>query len=495
MEIKAFKEKVFSCGERWSSRLELPMEAELLIPDYQPPVFKIIKTIVLPVVLQKHTAERKLALEGYLRCCIFYQSEDGCKLCQIEQKLPFSKTLELPEGKFRDELIETCGEVEYMNCRATHSRRLELRGCYGLQLTAVPQLEKEVITQLAEGNLEQKTVTVNGLELLPCGDRVITCQEEVELNQIPGDVLYISGAAQIDEIQQIEDKAVIKGKILGEILYGMPEEKALRAKAFSVPLRQVADVPGLGENSVCQAAVEPISWTLEGRDNETADLTVTSMLRFRAWEPQEKMMVADAFSVTHQTQVTYANLCPERLFRRLDESIHCNTVVSIEETSQLLFRLVQAEPPELREGTLTGKGIVFLFLYNGTGEMECREQPYEYHWEQALPEKAELFASVLPGEISLHQSGNQVSLEFDLNLSGLLLETTPMPVLQSIEQGQPVEQQPDAPSLHIYYAQPGQSVFNIAKALGASPKTMLTCNGLTQDILEQNQHLLVPRAN
>ena len=33
-------------------------------------------------------------MEGYLRCTVFYQGEDGAGLCQTEQKLPFTKQLE-----------------------------------------------------------------------------------------------------------------------------------------------------------------------------------------------------------------------------------------------------------------------------------------------------------------------------------------------------------------------------------------------------------------
>lgn len=495
MDMKAFKETVYSCGDRWRSRLELPLEAELLIPDYQPPVFKIVKTLVLPVVLQKHTAEKKLALEGYLRCCIFYQSEDGCRLCQIEQKLPFSKTLELPDGIFRDELIETCGEVEYMNCRATHSRRLELRGSYGLQISAVPQVEKTVLTRLPEENLEQKITALSTLKLLPCADRVITCQEEIEAGQIPGDVVYISGSAQIDEIQKTSEKAVIKGKITGNIWVEQPEEKALKARSFSIPLRQVADAARLTEDALCQAEVEPIGWSLQSEENGGATLTVTAILRFKAWEAQVETVVEDAFSITRQTEAEYSCLCLEQLAQALDERLPCTVPVPFPEGSQLLLRLVQAEKPELREGALVGKGVLYLFLYNGTGEMECQERSFEYSWGQNLPEKAALYASLEPGEITAHKNGGQALVEFDLNLRGVLLESKPTSVLQSIAVGQPMEEAEDQPSLHIYYAQPGESAFSIAKGLSASPKTMMTCNGLTQDILEQPQRLLVPRAN
>ena len=73
MELKVFKDTVAAYGGRWETRLELPVETELLIPDYLPAVFKIVKCLVEPVLLQNHTAAAKWQGEGYLRCTVYYQ--------------------------------------------------------------------------------------------------------------------------------------------------------------------------------------------------------------------------------------------------------------------------------------------------------------------------------------------------------------------------------------------------------------------------------------
>lgn len=50
--LKAVTSPAAACGGRWETRLELPIETELLIPDYLPAVFKIVKCLVEPVVMQ-----------------------------------------------------------------------------------------------------------------------------------------------------------------------------------------------------------------------------------------------------------------------------------------------------------------------------------------------------------------------------------------------------------------------------------------------------------
>ena len=91
MELKIFRDTLPQAGTSCTVKAELPLETEILISDYLPPVFKLVKCFAKPVVLQKQLQPGRLTLEGYLRCTVFYQGEDGAGLCQTEQKLPFTK--------------------------------------------------------------------------------------------------------------------------------------------------------------------------------------------------------------------------------------------------------------------------------------------------------------------------------------------------------------------------------------------------------------------
>ena len=116
MELKVFRQAVQTCGTRWETRLELPVETELLVPDYQPAVFKIVKCLIEPVVLQNRVAGGRWQGEGYLRCTVYYQSDEaGCRLYRTEQKFSFEKTADLPEGQFPEGPARLWGELEYCN--------------------------------------------------------------------------------------------------------------------------------------------------------------------------------------------------------------------------------------------------------------------------------------------------------------------------------------------------------------------------------------------
>ena len=75
---------------RWETRQELPVETEILIPDYLPAVFKIVKCLLEPVIMQNSVVDRRWQCSGYLRCTVYYQSDEaGTRLYRTEQKYAF----------------------------------------------------------------------------------------------------------------------------------------------------------------------------------------------------------------------------------------------------------------------------------------------------------------------------------------------------------------------------------------------------------------------
>ena len=161
MDLKVFRDTVSVSQQLCDLTLEHPVETEILIPDYQPEIFKIVKSFVTPVILQKQVLGGKLTLEGYLRVSVLYQGEEDQSLCQVEQKLPFSKSVELKNGGYSSYRVSVHGESEYLNTRAINSRRIDVKGAYAFAVVASGQMEQEMVTALSGAGAQQKLVPVD----------------------------------------------------------------------------------------------------------------------------------------------------------------------------------------------------------------------------------------------------------------------------------------------------------------------------------------------
>ena len=70
----------------------------MLIPDYLPQVFKIVKRFVYLVVLQKQVTAGRLTVDGYLRC-VYITSPKGTKVQVPWNKAAVHKTGGCEAGK------------------------------------------------------------------------------------------------------------------------------------------------------------------------------------------------------------------------------------------------------------------------------------------------------------------------------------------------------------------------------------------------------------
>ena len=202
MELKIFRDTLPQGGAGCTVKAELPLETEIRISDDLPPVGKLVKCFVHPVVLQRQLQPGRLTLEGYLRCTVFYQSEAEKGLCQTEQKLPFTRQLELPELAFTAWTAVVEGQTEYLNTRAADPRRIEVRGAYGLVVTVHTQCKTEVITALADGGIEQQLRTLQGVRSVAVLDKLVTLEGELVFAKPPAAVLDITGNACVAEVDR-----------------------------------------------------------------------------------------------------------------------------------------------------------------------------------------------------------------------------------------------------------------------------------------------------
>ena len=504
MELKVFRDILYAGGGCCTVKAELPVEAEILISDYLPQVFKIVKCFARPVVLQKQLQPGRLTLEGYIRCTVYYQGEDGAGLCQTEQKLPFTKALELPEFAFTSWSAAVEGETEYINCRAVNPRRIEVRGAYALVASVSTQCSTEVITALADCGIQQRLEALRGVRRAAVLDKLIAADAPLQLDPAPAAVLDIAGSADVQEVKVLSGKAVAKGEIHALCAWRGKESPELHSQAVTIPFNQIMDVEGLTEDCRCVCAAEPVGFTLtEGEGGGPGRLSATAMLRLRAWRPYELNCAADAFSTQYEVECDSVPLTAEQLACVLDEraAVTCSGPLPDENTRLLAcfaaFGPVQAE----QRGdapVLTAKVQVTAFGQNSLDEIDS----YDKTAELVIPLPGAPVGELWPecwlsaGAVQADCTGGALEVTVQVRAQGAVLSRVQRPFLSGVRVGEALAPADPAISLRVYYAQPGEALFDIARQFHVSPGQMLEANGLDPDTrtLTAACRLLVPGA-
>ena len=502
MELKIFRDALPAAGTNCTLKAELPLETEILISDYLPPVFKLVKCFVRPVVLQRQLQPGRLTLEGYLRCTVFYQSEAEKDLCQTEQKLPFTRQLELPELTFTAWTAVVEGQTEYLNTRAADPRRIEVRGAYGLVVTVHTQCKTEVITALADGGIEQQLRTLQGMRSVAVLDKLVTLEGELVFAKPPAAVLDITGNACVAEVKLLAGKAVVKGELRVQCAWRAEGDTALQSQAAALPFQQVIDLEGITEDCHCLCVAEPVGFTLSQAESAAAQLTANVMLHLRAWRSYQLQVAVDAFSTRFETELTPQPLVTEQLLCTLNDTATATGSGPLPDAgAQLRACFVHYGPQQtVQKGegwVLAAKAVVTALAENTLGELESYEKTLEVAVPLPItsPEGTVLVSEcwLSTENVQCTCAGGTLEATITVRAEGTILGCTTSPVIGSITLGDPLPDTDPEIALRIYYAQAGEEVFAVARRFHVAPAQILAANQLEEELacLPQAQRLLI----
>ena len=506
MELKVFKDTVTAYAGRWETRLELPVETEILIPDYQPAVFKIVKCRIVPVILQNAVADGRWTAQGYLRCTVYYQSDEpGSRLWRMEQKLPFEKSAELPAGTCAEGAAAVDGEMEYCNCRAVSEHRIDLRGAYIVTVSLPTFHTGEVLTALADCGIEQRTAVLQGLQRIAAEEKTFTAQTGVSLQGgetvLDVDGTFVSGSA-VAGAGQLH----IQGTLRVQLCCQPPDSEQLTAFTKELPVQQTLELAAVQDNDRVLLWGDVPACTVSRDDAGQTMLAVTWRLHTEVWRQQTRTVVADAYSTVCQTQTVGT------VFRMLEETADLSGCVSVtveddlpQEDAQVLGCFVTLGAAGLAPGGETlqieGKGTAHVLCADERGELTCYDKPFVWQLGSGFsgkPEDCCLCLHAAAARIQSSKVGARLRVELDIETTGSLLQVQPMQLLTDVETG---EQYPaEDTALYLYYAQEGERIFDIAKRYHARAKDLAQANDMDcadtapQELTAQTAVLLIPAA-
>ena len=502
MELQVFRDTLSAAGSSYTVQAEIPIETEILISDYLPQVFKIVKCFVKMIVLQKQLQPGRLTLDGYLRCIVYYQGENGQALCQAEQKLPFTRQLELPAQECAGWSASVGGETEYLNCRAVNQRRVEVRGAWSISASVFTQIRQEAITSIADCGAQQKQVPLSGTRSVASLDKLITADNEFSLEAASAEVLDISGTAQVKEIKIISGKAVVKGEILAQLACRSAEGNALTGQKVAVPFQQILDVEGLAEDCRCFCVVEPAGFTVTAAEEteKLNRLAVSAMLHLRVFRNYELNIVSDWFSTQYEVETQQEEITAEALEKEIGETGTMEAQLLLpDEGAKVIASFASLAPQELlsEDGVnrLRLRGVLTVFCLNSLGEIEASEKTAELLTELPVAAAAEdlhveCWASVEEMECSSGAGAVQISAR--IRLDGFVMVRHHEKGLCDAQIGEPLKPNDPDVALRIYYARAGEDLFDIARRFHVSPAEMMRANSLGEERLSAASRLLVP---
>ena len=309
--------------------------------------------------------------------------------------------------------------------------------------------------------------------------------------------------AAVHECKLLTGKAIVKGQVYFHQIY---TDDVVDGNTypldFQLPFSQILDLDGASEGVPCVAHVTVLSDTqrcVDGPQGESRALEVSAKLlvQLQLYTPQSMPVVLDAYHGKCPADLETRELsCTARLGSRWETA---TLPMSLELPAQPLEEIVDVwvQPVALSgkvensKAILTGRSLISMVVRDTDGMLSYFERPEEYRLEYPCPgNEIQAHATVADwryrtadGKLEL-----QMTMVIGLEPAMRLAERVVTQVALHTDHPYP----PERATLKLYYADAGESLWDIGRHCHTSPQAIAAENNLTGDRLDNAAVLMVP---
>lgn len=514
MDFKVNREILGTNEVVYDGNQEQSVELDYILPDYFPDIFKLIKCQLEPRIVSSNVSGDKVAYELTVGIRILYYAEQSSAVQCIEQKMNYSKTIDL--GKTCDNPMASLrSKVDYVNCRVVNQRRLDLRGAISTKVKVNFEQKQQVISDAYGMNVQLKKKPVSYAANRLNASKRITVSEEFDLgyskpsiiNVIRTDAIVISNDKKV-----IANKLIVKGEVQINFLYSCKKDNSdsLEAMQFTLPYSQIMDMEGIDERYECIIDASAVSCDMiiksnSDGENKLIECELTLLINCMAIKNSTVDIVTDAYSLNYPCEYAVSNAriekCPKQIIENFvakaslaynDGEIDC--IYDAWAKAQNITSKVNAEKKSI---TIIGSVSYSVMAKsdNGTPIILENDVPFEYIISMdRLTDDSTFDAKAIVMSCSYNlASTNTVEIKAEIRICGNLYENTNCKVLSDITFDETRTKPRDGDyALKLYFANEGEDIWEIAKKYSTSVDAIMEENDLEEETLSQRGMILIP---
>lgn len=485
---------------------ENPFDLDIHLPEYYPDVQRILRCTVSPNIQSVSVSGDRIVVEGNGTLRMLYAAEDKT-IVAYEQSVPVSRTLHSP-ADLSGAAVSADGRTDFVNCRASGQRRVDVHGVISLHVCAFGKEEQTIVCDTESDQLQMKTEPVRMLSLTGIGERVFAMSEVVELGSEDPAVekmLRAQAALRVDSTKAVKDKLLVKGEAIVEWVYLPAEGGTPQRIRHSMPISQILETAGVSEDDTQDVTLQVQELTLTPKPDGSGDARLVDVaLRIRAHVRTGALVRADAVTDLYATSGDLRTAWADMELVTPIETIR--DTMSVRQTVELpggnASRILDVSTEQTIVDVRTGENGVeaacttslFILYIDADGEPAIAETKMDYLYSRhaAIPSeeiRCGIQVQIASGKASLEDAGAQVQIE--AVISGTVCAVETRRLLRSVQLLDAQEEESPA-AMTIYFADGGESVWDVARRYRTTTQAILEENDLTEDIIPDKRMLVIP---
>ena len=504
MDITLKKENYKILQTVKDNSIEECIEADFSLPEYMPEILRIIKSTAQPKVNSCKVVGERVTVDGECELRMIYSAEDG-GIYSFTQTKPFTRHCE--NNIFNDATDINCDvSVTYVNCRATNTKRAEIKAGIVIKINAFIE-EIEEIVSIEESNIEKKCVSVRGMSLGCKKTRLFSMSDMVSVSVPCAFIINYRASAVCTEIKKISNKIMVKGDAVVEICYVNANDRSCTENIrHTLPINQILEFEGMEERFTGNVTlnVTAVDVMLKNEENgvgSSFDLGLSIEASACMWEEKELIVINDAYAVgscidlKKQSMIFFTPLDEIRdtyIFREAFQVSGEGVSKVMGSTCELTNITTKKEEDRL---TILANLSLSVLIKDISGSISNINKILDVKYEKKSDyDDADIFCLPNLTVFSLdcaEKGNNSIDVRAEINISASVFGKFFIDGVTDIMQS---ENQPtrNTNAITVYFPEESESLWSIARRYNTTVNAIAEENGLEGDTTENLKVVFIP---
>ena len=482
------------------------VEGDVVVSDSYPDVTEILCADAKVKVKNTEYRNGKATLSGVVEFSALYMPDnEETELKCMSHSFDFSADLDVRA----DENTEFCATAmaEHIGFTLVNSRKLSVKVMVGVRLCAYQDRCYEPIIEMSGENIEktEKKYSIYIPMAENCTDINVN-----DLLTVPDDMSDIAEILKVDawvtsgDVRVMNGKAMVQGELHLNTLYTSADDRgSVACVHHTVPFTEIVEAPGADEQSVVNVKflVSEITANIKGDLNgDTKIISMESVicacvkvsrtvvetlvddcyfLDSNTHTKRETMKICE-YVTSENTRITSNQTAQPPKNVKIKEIISCNAN-SILKEAKWESGLVQ----------VNGVLVTYLIYRDDKDVVRCAVTESEINWEKAISEPCDVEAILSLENVNATAGENEAQILVNTGLYVKALKSKKVDILTECDAKED-EITKTTPTMVIYFAKDGDTVWNVAKKYRTKSELIKEANGLEAEKIEQGRRLLIP---
>ncbi len=519
MSVELGKETVRVSQVIGENSTQTVVENDIIVPDAKPDIENIM--VLDGDVLVKNTEcmQDKVVISGTINYKILYSTDEETKRVKsIVTKEDFSYSMDFLNVREGMGLKADC-TVEYMDYSLLNGRKVNVKTI--LKINARVQSEENINIVNNISNIEDLQVLEDNVDInvyLGESGSDFTVNESMEIPAGKPTVkeILIADLKVADVSYKISDeKVAAEGHLNVSTLYVADnEEENIQLMEHEIPFTQFIDLPGAAENTHCNIECKIVDSNVEAIEDNDGELNIINLeaevaISVEGYVNQTFETIKDAYSPCNILAFESSVFINEEILAKENKPVNIKELVSIEENEPPVDEVYNIIcKPVLSEYTLDNnsvnvEGVVLSnILYHSNDDNKpvychTKEIPFTQKFDIANVNKNSSFRIKLDVQHCSYSliSRDEIELRLVITVNITATGLKEVVLLDMVEEN-PVDKNilSNRPSIVIYFAQPEDTLWNIAKNYYTTRDAIKSMNNIDTDNIAVGQQLFIPKS-